>query len=177
MVQILWAKNGTFKMDAAADVTLSATTVLDTAFASATAVTGQFKDLSVDAMNNDPDIIHLVGTTSDFQNAEIDEKPPGLFTISGTLVLPGDEVMEAEALGSGSAAGGTHTTYRLGKASLTKVAFLINIDNSSEEVNFASTNSIVSKYSPKLGGADGHWEVDFELKCLPRDFYGPQWKD
>lgn len=178
MVVIFYAKNGTFKMDAAASISISATTVLDTAFASATAVTGIFKDLTAEATNAEVDIINLCGTTGDYQNAAMDEKPPGLVTISGTLVVPGDEVATTEALGSGTAAGGTHTTYRIGKASLTKIAFLVNIDNSSEEVNWAGTNMIVTKFgSPKLSGADGHYEMDFEAKCLPTDFYGPQFKD
>lgn len=176
MVVVFYAKNGTFKIDAAADVSLSNSTVLDTAFASGTAVEGQFKDISVEVSNNDPDIIHLVGVSNSYQNAAMEEKPPGLVEISGTLVLPGDELIEAELFGSATAAS-THSTYRMGQATLTQVAFLINADNGSEEVNFAGTNMICTEYKPSLTGADGHFEVSLVLKCLPVDFYGPQFLD
>jgi hypothetical protein len=179
MVNILYAKNGTFKMDLSSSVTISNSTVLDTAFASGTAITGVFKDISVEASNAEADIIQLCGVSSGgFQNAAMDVKPPGIVTISGKMVIPGDEVAEIEVFGAGTAAAGTHVTYRIGHATLIKVAFLINLDDTVDEVNYACGNAIVTKFgAPTLTGADGHWESDFELKCLPEDFIGPQFKN
>ena len=164
-------------MDAASSVTLSASTVLDTAFSSGTTVSGQFKDFSMTPGVGDADIIHLLGTTSSFQNAEMEEKPAGLCEISGTIVVPGDEVMETEIFGSGTAAGGSHTTYRIGTVPSLKLAVLLNQDDGTDELNFAFTNAVLTEYSPKFTGADGHLEASVTFKCLPRDFYGPQFKN
>ena len=177
MTNIWFPKEGTIKMDAAVSVTISASTVLDTAFSSATTVTGQFKDFSMTPGIGDADIIHLLGTTSSFQNAELEEKPAGICEISGTIVVPGDEIMESEIFGTGTAAGGTHTTYQPGLASRTKLAILLNQDDGTDELNFAVTNAVLTSYEPKFSGADGHLEASVTFKCLPKDFYGPQFKD
>jgi hypothetical protein len=177
MVNIFFTKEATLKVDAAGDVSISASTVLDTAFASSTAFTTQAKDVSIDTKPVTAAIIHLLGTTSSFQNQEIEEKPPELVEISGTAVVPGDEVMELEIFGSGTSAGGTHTTYQIGKATTTKLAVLINADDGTDEVNYAGTNMLLIEYSPKTTGADGHFEFSFKFTCLARDFYGPQFKD
>jgi len=177
MVNIFFAKEATVKIDATADVTISASTVLDTAFAAATAMTTQMKDVSIDGKMVTANMINLLGTTSSFQNQEIEEVPPEMVEISGTLILPGDEVSEAELFGTGTAAGGTHTTYRMGKATVTKIAMLVNVDDGTDEVNFAGNLGIITEYAVKATGADGHFEVSFKAAFLPVNFYGPQFKD
>jgi len=176
MTKIFFPKEGTIKIDATADVTLTSTTVLDTAFSSATAITGQFKDVSITLPNADVDKVDLIGTSAFFQNAEIQENPAPLAEISGTIVIPGDELMEGEIWGGGTAAGGTHTTYQAGLASRTKVAVLLNVDDGSDEVNFAFGNAYVTEYNPSMS-ADGHLEASVTFKCLAKDCYGPQFKD
>ena len=175
-VKVFFPKEGTIKIDAAADVTVSATTVLDTAFASATTITGQFKDFSATSPVADVDKIDLMGTTSGFQNAELEEKPAPLGEFSGTIVIPGDELMSSEIFGAGTAAGGTRTTYQPGLATRTKVAVLFNADDGTDEVNWAITEAVITEFNPSMG-SDGHLEASVTFKCLPRDFYGPQFKD
>jgi len=177
MVTIFEAKRGTIKIDAAADITISASTVLDTAFASATAITGQVKSIDIDTGVPDVEPVDLIGTTSSFQNMELEEKPAKIVTVSLTVVLPGDEVSESEIFGSGTAAGGTHTTYRTGLATRTKLAWMYNLDDGTDEVNFAGTNARLAEEWTLKHTADGHAEVTFKLKCKPTDFYGPQFKD
>lgn len=177
MTKVFFAKEATIKIDAAADISISATTVLDTAFASATTISGQFKDLSVTSSVADVEKIDLLGTTSSYQNAELEEKPAGLMEISGTIIIPGDELLESEVFGSGTAAGGTHTTYETGLATRTKVALLLNVDDGTDEVNWACTNAVITEYNPSFTGADGHLEASVTFKCLPKDFFGPQFKD
>jgi len=180
MTKIFFAKEGTIKIDATGDVTISNSTVLDTAFASATTITGQFKDFSITPGVGDVDIINFLGETAqnatNYQNAELEEKPAGLVEFSGTIVVPGDEMMEAEIFGSGTAAGGTHTTYEPGASSRTKVALLLNCDDGSDEVNFAGRNLVLTEYSPSFTGSDGHLEASVTFKCLPKDFF-IQFKD
>lgn len=177
MVTIFEAAEATIKIDAAADLSVSASTVLDTAFASATDVTAQFKDFSISGGVGDAEKIDLMGTTSSFQNAELEEKPPAIVEVSGTIVIPGDELVSSEIFGSGTAASGTHTTYQPGLASKTKVGVLLNVDDGTDEVNWAIDNAVITEFSPSFTGADGHLEASITFKCLPKDLYGPQFKD
>jgi len=176
MTKVFFPKEGTIKMDAIASVSLTAATVLDTAFASATNVTGQFKDISINLPVGDVEKIDLIGTTTSFQNAELEEKPAGLCEISGTIIIPGDELMESEIFGTGTSAGGTHTTYQTGLATRTKIAILLNADDGTDEVNFAVTNAVVTEYNPSMS-SDGHLEASVTFKCLPKDAFGPQFKN
>lgn len=177
-VNIWYAKEGVIKLDAAGTHTLSASTVLDTAGTSwtgATTVTGQFKDVSIKEPLGDVEKIDLMGTTSSFQNAEIDELPAGMFEISGTCIVPGDELAEKEWMGAGTAAGGTHTTYQPGLATRTKVQMLLNLDDGTDEVSVAVDNAYLTTSDMKMG-ASGHLEFNFTLKGLARDYY-KQFKD
>ena len=176
MTKVFFPKEGTIKMDASASVSLTAATVLDTAFASATNVTGQFKDISINLPVGDVEKIDLIGTTTSFQNAELEEKPAGLCEISGTIIIPGDELMESEIFGNGTSASGTHTTYQSGLATRTKIAILLNCDDGTDEVNFAVTNAVVTEYNPSMS-SDGHLEASVTFKCLPKDAFGPQFKN
>lgn len=177
MTNIFFPKEATIKIDAAGTSTFATNTVLDTEASSATAITGQFKDISITLPMGDVEKIDLLGTTSSYQNAEIEEKPSPLCEVSGTIVVPGDEMMEAEIFGSGTAAGGTHTTYSAGVASRTQVEVMLNADDGTDEVNFAIDYAYVTEYKPSFGSADGHLEATVTFKCLPKYCYGPQFKD
>jgi hypothetical protein len=176
MVNIFFPKEATIKIDAAGTSSISASTVLDTAFSAGTAISGQFKDISITSAIADVEIIHLMGTTSSFQNAEMEEKPAGPFEISGTLVVPGDELAESEIFGTATAAGGTHSTYQPGLATRTKVELLLNLDDGTDEVNWAVDNAYVTQWDVSAS-SDGHFEIAVTFKGLPKDFYGPQFKD
>lgn len=176
MTKIFFPKEAVVKVTTAGAVTVSASTVLDTAFASATTITGQMKDISITLPMGDVDKVDLMGTTTSFQNAELQENPAGLCEVSGTIVVPGDEMSEAIIFGAGTAASGTHTTYQTGKATRTKLALLLNVDDGTDEVNFVVTNAVLTEYTPSLG-SDNHMEAKLTMKCLPKDAYGPQFKD
>lgn len=176
MVKVFFPKEGTIKIDATGDISISNSTVLDSAFSGGTAITGQFKDFSMTSPIGDVNKIDLIGTTSSYQNAELEETPAVLGEFSGTIVVPGDELMSSEVWGSGTAAGGTHTTYEPGLATRTKLAILFNVDDGTDEVNWAIRNAVVTEWSPSMG-SDNHLEASVTFKCLPRDFFGPQFKD
>lgn len=181
MVKVFFPKECSIRIDASASVTISNSTVFETAFSSATAIEGQFKDASLTSAIGDVDIINLLGVTAqdstDYQNAELEEKPAGLMELSGTIIVPGNELMESEIFGTGTAAGGTHTTYESAQATRTKVAILFSVDDGTDSVSWACREAIVTEYNPSFTGADGHLEASVTFKCLPRDFLGPQFED
>jgi formylmethanofuran dehydrogenase subunit A len=180
MVKIWFPKESTIKIDATGSITLSNTTVLSTAFTTATDITGQHKGFSINLPIADIEKIDLMGVTAqngtEYQNAEVEEKPAGLVEISGTIVVPGDELMEAEIFGAGTSAS-SYTTYEPGQANRTKVAILFNLDDGTDAVNFACRNAYLTEYNVSATGADGHFEASVTFKCLPKDFFGPQYKD
>ena len=162
----------------AASTTITTAAALDTFFSGGTAVEGVMKDITVTEPASDVEKIDLLGEDSDtFQNAEGEEKPFGMVEISGTAILPGDEVIETFIYPTGTAIGGTHTRYRPGQGTRKKPSFLLNLDDSTDEVNYAGENCWLTAKDVKVTGADGHLEVTLTLKCLPRDWYGPEFKD
>lgn len=176
-VKLFFAKEGTIKIDAAGDVSLSSSTVLDTAFSSATTITGQFKNFTITALPiGDVNKVDIIGTTSSFQNAEFEETPAVIAEFSASVIIPGDELGDSEWWGTGTAASGTHTTYQPGLATRTKLAIMFNADDGTDEVQYAATNVILTGSDLSLN-ADGHLEGNVTFKALPRDFFGPQFKD
>lgn len=175
-VKVWKAREGEIKM--AADPTITTAAVLDSFFSGGTTISGIIKDVSVTEPASDVDQIDLVGEdASGFQNAEGDEKPYRMGEISGTAILPGDEVMEDLIYPTGTAIAGTHTRYRPGTGTRKRPAFLVNLDDGTDEVSFVLDNCWLTEKGDKITGADGHWEFTFTAKCLPRDFYGPEQKD
>jgi len=177
MTKIWFPKEASIKIDAAGTSSYSATTVFTTASSSATAIEGQFKDISITLPNADVEKIDLMGTTSSYQNAEIEEKPAPLCEVSGTIVVPGDELMSSEIFGSATAAGGTHSTYQAGLATRTKIELLLNVDDGTDSVSFVIDDAYVTEWNPSFTGADGHMEASVTFKCLPKNALGPQFKD
>lgn len=175
MVNVFYAKHASVKIDAAGTSSFAANVVLDTAASSATSIEGQIKDLKITLAIGDVEKIDLLGSTSSFQNAELDEKPAELSELSGTLVLPGDELMSSEIFGAGTSAT-THTTYQSGLATRTPIELMINLDDGSGEVSFAFDNMVITEWNGSVA-SDSHVEITFTGKCLPRDTFGPQFKD
>ena len=73
IVKVFFPKEGVIKIDAAGTSSIIASTVLGTAFSAATVITGQFKDISITLPTADVDKIDLIGVTSSFQNAELED--------------------------------------------------------------------------------------------------------
>lgn len=178
MANIWFAKNAVVKIDLSSNVTITGAAALDTFFSGGSAITGQMKDISITEPKGDMDKIDLLGTdASGYQNAEAEEKPAVNGEVSGTLILDGDEVLESFFYDAGSAVAGTHTRYSPGLATVRKISMLLNLDDGTDEVNIALDNAYPTAKDMKVTGADGHFEITFTAKCLPRDFYGPEFKD
>ena len=83
------AKHSLVKLDLASGITIDSSAALDTFFSSSTAIQGSMKDVTIAEPEGDVSKIDLLGVdTNGFQNAELDEQPFGLATLTGTLVLP-----------------------------------------------------------------------------------------
>ena len=177
MVKVWQARETVLRYKAAVSVVTTA--LLDTTV-DATAFESNCKNVTIVEPEGAIEKIDLLGETSGFQNAQLDEKPFGLARISGTLVQPGDEVLETMFCGAGVAVitgnSATHTRYQVGDSTSAKTrvaaAFLVNLDDGTDEVNILLNNAYVIKLGDKtISGADGHWEQSFEAVCLPKDYY------
>jgi hypothetical protein len=170
----LWKARETV-LRALAAITVNTTQLLDAQVASG-AIESKCKNVTVVEPEGAIDKQDFLGETSDFQNAELDEKPFGLARISGTLVQDGDEVLETFAFGSGTAITATHHRYQAGLSTSGKTrvaaAFLVNLDDGTDEVTILLNNAWIIKLGDRrIAGPDGHWEQDFEAVCLPKDYY------
>jgi len=185
----LWrAPHAEVKVDLASNVSIDSTAALDTFFSSATSISAYMKNVTVMVPEGDVELVNFLGVTSNFQNAELDQKPFGLAELSGTLVLGHDEILEGQTanthlfFGAGTSID-TAAYYRYQPGKVTNGDFdrpesgwLINITDGTDEVNMVFDNAIITKYGDvKIDGADGHWEFDVTVKAKPADFY-MEWK-
>lgn len=173
MAKVWKARDAVVKIGTA--YTATSGTALHTTMTGGSAIEGNLKSVTIVEPEGAVDKIDLLGEDSNgFQNAELEDKPFSLAKISGTLVHPGDEVLETFAYGVGTAVGATgYTRYQVGAgARPTNVGILVNLDDGTDAVNVAMLNLRFTKIGDRsIGGADGHFEQQFEATCLPKDFY------
>ena len=168
----------------ASALTFDASTALDAE--SGTTIVSSVKNITVTPPNGETELMPLLGestqtigsggvpATNTSQNAFLDEKNFGVATVTGTLVLRGDEDFESMIVGGGVATVSA-TRYTFGDSASSKKrildgAIIIDLDNGSEIVTFAFGNPIMNMGELKPTGPDGHFEVDFEATCLPENF-------
>ena len=179
MATVWQARNTTIKLALASDITIDTSDKLASFFSGADDITLVAKNVTVIEPEGDVDKIDLLGEDANgFQNAELEEKPYGLAQVTGTLVFDSVDRIEDFALGSGTTVATSYTRYRVGDGNRPDAAVLINLtDSSGNEVAFAMDNAKFTRIGDiRISGADGHWEQDFKIVCLPRDFYGPEFK-
>jgi len=175
MVKVWRARESVIKFADASTVTITSSDALDTFFSSGTSVEGNIKNVTIVEPELAVEKIDLLGETSNFQNQVLEPKPVGLASISGTLVMPGDEVLETFFMGSGLSISTTHVRYQVGSSASgktrTECAILVNLDDNTDEVNIVMDDALITKLGDKKITADGHWEQDFEAVCLASDYY------
>jgi len=173
----------------AAQISVDASTLLESEFsaASATAIEARMKNVTVAFPEGDVEIVPLLGETSNFQNAEIDDKPFGLAELTGTFIVTEDELLAHNSkhlfFGSATAVGGTHSRYQPGKTdgsgtfSRPTSSWLVKLDDGTDELMIVLDAARITKMGDiKLDSADGHWEFEVTVKCLPQNVY-MEWKD
>lgn len=115
-----------------------------------------------------------------WQNMMMQMGSPTNWKTSGTLVLTGvEQFSHILGLGASQAIAGTPVSTRYGYGTFASGTTLSQnllggiraiYNNGSEEVTVMLTNVVMIKTGPmKPTGADGHFEIDFEAECLPKD--------
>jgi len=193
-VTIFRSRHGTLAYKASATTWSTGTELNDV---SLTGDVAELKDITVGIPEQTVEKVDLLGATAqtiginartagtatgiiagNFQNQMLNINSIGTFTVSGTMVLTGNEqFIHAMGLGSGtSTGGGTATRYPVGaiasnnwaKTLVGALRFFLN--NGSEEFTVVMSNTIIKKLSDiKPTGSSGHLEVDFEAECLAKD--------
>jgi len=194
MVTIFEARHGTIAYSSSAITWDASTEASDESFTANVSelknVTMEFPEMSVEQVpllgntqvtigaNTVSSGSALGPVTGTFQNAMLDMKNATNYKFSGTVVFTGDEeFFHVLGLDSGVAIGGVAKRYSIGNlttagadARTLNGALRLFLNNGSEEANAVMTNTVVTKIGPlKTTGADGHWECDVEMECLPRD--------
>jgi len=187
LAEIWHAKDCQIKVVDADAVTIDSTASLDTAFSNATnpsapaIISTYAKDVTITEPEGAIDKIDLIGVDSNsFQNAVLDLKPYGLARLTCTMIIPGDEIGDTDGVTTleeyvytkdpNSPSG--YSRYQPKYSGRETVAILVTLNDGVDVVNFVLDNAyIIDLGDRRLSGADGHWEMELEAVCLPKDFY------
>lgn len=185
VVTKIQARSGALKFSSSA-ITFDTGTALN-AESYGTLTVVSTKNLTLSKPKSEVEQIPLIGETAKtigsniprtgtFQNVVMDEKNYSNAVLTGTAVLKGDEDFELLATGTGTAITGGYTRYSYGDSTATTgkrpaaAAVLVDLYNGSERFSAVMTNPYVNIGDIKPTGGDGHFEVDFEITCLPEDY-------
>ena len=114
--------------------------------------------------------------SNSFQNQLLDEKPVGTATATGTMITGEDETIEDMMSGVNVSPPSGYTRRQIGvnntsDAVLAVVISLQSVDGSNE-ISFAFDNAKFTKWGDvRISGPDSHFEQDFTIMCLAKDFY------
>lgn len=150
------------------------------------------KNVTITPPEGSVELQNLLGVDDNgFQNAFLDEKPYSAATLTGTLVVDRDDwddfSSQLESLISYGDTVTVDTTnykrYQIGKASdgssvgRPVISALVELKypytgTATDHIAFLFNNALMTKIGDyRIGGPDGHWEVDIALTCAPKDFY------
>ena len=175
------AKEGTVYMSTpASGVTFDDTATLSGAFQDvvpAVTIQAACKNITVTPPETSWEKQDFQGQNSnDFQNQLLDEKPAGTATLTGTLVLGEDETVENIISGTFGGAPSGYSRYQYGSDNTSSgtVAACVTLATPGAEANtvsFALDNARFTKLGDtRISGPDAHWEQDFTIMCLAKDF-------
>lgn len=159
------------------ELTLDASSTLKAQFAAVSdvAIEGYIKDISLNMNPGDVAKVDTHGTdASGYQNQYLEENTPDVFELTGTLVLPKDQTIDAVISDDTTAVSTTHTRYNYGKAVRARISALFLLEDSSDYWAQAIENSVLTVRNVKPTGADGHFEMEITLKCLISKVVGPE---
>lgn len=119
------------------------------------------------------------GGVGGFQNALLDEKPVGIATVTATMILDQDELIEDLLVSGTAAAPSGYTRYQMYPSSQGTVMSGSNVvavvtltaSDQTKYIAFGFDSARFNKWGDvRISGPDGHWEQDFTIICLPKDF-------
>lgn len=185
------AAQGILKFNSAA-TTFSESAALDTFYATVSTAAQLIgcKNITITPPKGDTEVVQLLGVETVtvgagvpsggvFQNTIMDEKSYGEATLTATMIVNGNSADLPDfiqlACGTGAAISTTHLRYTFGSsaANETRVvvgSILLACDNGAEEFNVVMNEPFVNIGDIKPTSMEGHFEIDFEAKCLPKDF-------
>ena len=172
------AREGRIFMKAPASaINFSSATSLSGAFTtSGVAIQAACKNLTVTPPDTGYDKQDFIGVdTNNFQNALLDEKPVGTATLTGTLIVGNNEIIEDIISGTFASAPAGYSRYQYGSDNTSNgtvaVCVTFMTDDYLDEVSYAFDNAKFTKYGDvRLGSPDTHLEQDFTIICLAKDF-------
>jgi len=174
------ARDGTLYMDDVTNIEFSGTVALSGAFAHhGYDLSKAVKNITVTPPETSWEKQDFIGKdTNAFQDQLLDEKPVGIATVTATLILGENETVEDMISGTFTAVTGgfSRRQYGTNNTSTRDVAACVVLDSAdatqANEVSFAYDNAKFTKLGDtRISGPDSHWEQDFTIICLPKDFY------
>ena len=161
----------------ASSVSLTTGAALDTFFSGgSTIVTAKSWELNEGEQDFEQQNYH--GERGDgFQNQGKVRSPKGPATM--TITVDTDDLRAIQTLlyDSSETISTTHTRLRSGNAARKTVAVLSNLDDGEQECSYVMLEAEQTAPATRTTGEDGVVEYELVLKCLAKDFYGPEWKD
>lgn len=154
----------------------------------------QMKNLTITSPKSESEIVPLLGVegttvgagvpaTGSFQNAIVDEKAWSMGSITGTLILTGHNDGTAATLpdfiniitGTGQAISTTYHRHTFGDETASQLrvtagAVILVMKDGTREVTVCMNEPYANLGDMKPTGDDGYYEVDIEIKCLPKNF-------
>jgi len=147
------------------------------------------KNVTLSVPKSETEIVQLIGqetvtvgagipATGTFQNCFMEEKATGEAKLTCTLILTGDETNMPDFLAFTTGVGKTvATNYKRhtfgdstsGQTRTTAGAIQLACKNGSEEWTAALANPYVKWGDVKPTAMDGHFEVEIEANCLPKN--------
>lgn len=169
------AREGIFQIGKFPAVEFDTSTTLSGTFASSGyEISAAMKNITITPPETSWEKQDLIGqTTNGFQNQLLDEKPVGIATITGTLILAEDEMI-SDLLISGSATSvASYSRYQIGeKTSDNRVTVVVTLSKNQNTVSFGIEDAVVTKWGDvRISGPDGHWEQDITVISLAKNFY------
>jgi len=171
------AKEGKVYINYASAVTIDGSTTLSGVFGAASgtqSIEAACKNITITPPETSWEKQDLLGEdTNGFQNQLLDEKPVGIATFTGSLVLGEDETIEDFVTSGTVSAPAGYTRYQIGKAAPElAVCVVLTTNDKANQVAFAFDNARVTKWGDvRITGPDAHWEQDVTIICLAKDFY------
>jgi len=173
MVKVWRARHVTMKFEDSSEYSIDTTTHLFEGFTTGTEISNA-KNVTITEPEISVDKIDLLGTNANsFQNQEKMKNPVAMATISGTLLLDSDEVLEGQ-IDTGTTISSTSSAmrYQIGAGGESDTTFVVQLSDSGDVVEIALDSATITRIGDiRQDSADGHWEQDFEATCLAKDFY------
>lgn len=176
------AREGQVILADAVNLTVAPNTTLSGAMTTATGaktVEAACKNVTITPPETSWEKQDLLGKDSNgFQNQLLDEKPVGMATFTGTLLLADDEMISdfvVSGVTTVTVGATTYSRYQIGANNENEIAVCVTLNETAtgaSMVSFLLDNARVTKHGDvRVSGPDAHFEQDITVVCLAKDYY------